>query len=409
MAFRLKQPDGIRTVRCSDLPRYFRCHATQLGGVEMSSDSDATQFGKEFHTLIARAISHPGTTSPSSPRVSKAIASAMKFISSLGTHTCTATEKQLEMTLTVGGKDQALLTGTIDAVIVSAGNPNSSNPYSKRMIIVDWKTGQSLGNYSQQMMGLASLIFRKIPDCESITAYVVFVEQDRISPMIIDRADSDEWVRNLSHNVLPSVSHNIGDHCTYCSRVFACDGIRSVLESSHKLFFGDDSDGVSHNLASLVKLSKNPKTEEAAGALAKQLRFRMSVAQKVAEKAKEVIDIVVSGARNGVLPCGDGTALASTVVNRDVIVDHGKVIAKCRSNLSQDQVDDICQASIGQLKLHLDKHLIDQMRAENLIVTKPYTTVRERMFKREPYDDECENTDLHEGSTASAEIQNSDV
>jgi hypothetical protein len=216
----------VAKLRCSSLPLVARCAAAAVPpAVLINPPRDAGDLGTAFHEAMAESLRegiadlediadrHNVSRDDLRPAVLWAL---NRWRDTLSAH---FPEPQVERAMMFEDSD-ALLTGTSDVV----------SYVGDEVRVLDWKSGWSDADHSEQLKGYAFLAMAADPRVETARLTVLRVRAQKAETRVWDRPQLMAWWRWLKRHV-GRPGYTPGSHCGRCARVHECPAHGEMVTS----------------------------------------------------------------------------------------------------------------------------------------------------------------------------------
>lgn len=220
-------------LRCSSLPRVFRCPGSALPPrVRIDPYNPAASLGTAVHealrtlaesgrvpwALLGQLAARYGVAETELRMLAGAAAKLWTDVKD--SFPGAVTEAAIEATF-----HGVRLTGHVDLLSLAARRARGG----------DWKSGRKDSDHSQQLRGYAALIHAAAPDpLDEVTMTALWLRTREIENYTMDRTDYARWQQEFRERLTEwdGVTYHPGDDCQHCPRVHECAHGRAYLQSA---------------------------------------------------------------------------------------------------------------------------------------------------------------------------------
>lgn len=221
-------------IRCSALPRIWKCPASAQVAEAFNLQSDASQLGTDVHANLAGIVQGKAWTPGDNEDINILTAMGASMWRELKENIKDiVVESEFACSITEG--ETIVLTGHLDLW----------GRTSDGACFVDWKTGMVDGSdYWPQMRGYALQLIDKHPDIDRVTGIIGWVRTREIDVQVWTRAELLQWRDELIAKLGDTKGFNPGDACRYCPQQFDCTARNALVTVACKDLLEARPDGI---------------------------------------------------------------------------------------------------------------------------------------------------------------------
>lgn len=226
----------LTTLRCSALPRAFRCAASLHDGeLRIDAAGDEAALGTATHELLAQAVRGDVASAAALDADLAAVRHGvdrdelgrLTYFGVQAWHQLRESypEPIVEELLTAEFRS-VTLTGHIDVLSVRSD--------ARKAALLDWKTGYKDADYLAQLTGYAVLVALNHPTVEAVTATIAWLRPGEIETYAFTRRELFEWQDRLLAEVVAwdGATYRPGGHCAGCRRAHDCPARTAMVRAA---------------------------------------------------------------------------------------------------------------------------------------------------------------------------------
>lgn len=214
-------------IHCSHLPRLFACPASKKApGVEIELKSEWSELGTCVHQIVGAMVAADEETPPIKRFVDQwqdtVDPKEVEYLAWNAAHIWKKFRGEFATVAVEQAFESNVLHGTPDFV---------GKKESGELVIIDWKTGWKERDYTDQLMGYATLVTGGCPDLDTRIVTVWLRSRDSYDVKIVSPAELQAWLDRLDA-VLKSETFSPGEHCTFCPMEHECAARMALVRSA---------------------------------------------------------------------------------------------------------------------------------------------------------------------------------
>ncbi len=217
-------------IRPSNIGIVLKCSQSISDGILVESDDAAARLGTAVHDWAADLVRGSDPASPRHYAASLHVDpdDCSMLCSLLAECWESLRDKfpnpQVEQTLDDFG--ELGIGGTLDVNSV-VGN---------QLRVLDWKSGRKSSDHGDQMRAYGYIGLLAHPECDSVSATVVYVRDREAETLHFTRAELDRWYAGCVRRINNSKKvYRAGEHCAYCPRGADCPAKTALLKQAKEV------------------------------------------------------------------------------------------------------------------------------------------------------------------------------
>lgn len=326
-----------KKIRCSSLPIMVKCGQSIHTDNPVSMTSAMAENGTSFHDDMKNYITknaHNFLEIPDRDRTDRNVINALYILrdalESVGLmgegidQPQPMTEPDTKFACDVG--DEVVLEGTSDLLLW----------YGNTVVVVDWKSGISLGDYyDPQLMGYAYLAYNSRFNNSTKFITITINNADRTYCVNAYSFESLLGLRDMITHAITIPSYSVGIHCAYCGRKTDCKAYLDYIKLA-----------VSTMAVTFVDAEGNDIVPADLGNYLLEARHKIKMLERAIDEAKIIMSTVVKANGGKLEFIGGELVVAESTVNQ---LDAGKAWEFLTGKLSTAELTDCMTISITKV------------------------------------------------------------
>lgn len=228
-------------IRCSSLPRILACPASQYPpAIVIEGEDEAARLGTAAHILCTHIVRGLPTMHVETLAIADEHRVDVDELRLLGNLARLCWDSLVEH-FPAPVCEERMTYIDDDAGVVLTGQPDLYAIDGDEGRIPDFKTGRTLGDHDDQLLGYQFLLSRKFPHLQTFWGAPIHVRHREIGqPVTMTRSELDAWWGRLCETVKEEHYRPSHEACIYCPRRTSCPARQEMLRDAAGVLTGID-------------------------------------------------------------------------------------------------------------------------------------------------------------------------